>query len=101
MRIVRGTTPTIRYTFSTIDVNNIIVAKLILEQGNTVIEKDLSDATVGETYVEWTLSQEETLMLNEKPNCLVRLDWKLQDGTRGIGKTANADVTSSAVNDVL
>lgn len=101
MQLVRGTTPTIRYTFNTVDTSNLTVAKLRLEQGNILIEKDLTDGSVGEGYIEWTLSQEETLSFCEKKNCLIKLDWKLQDGTRGIGTTKTVDVISSAYDEVL
>lgn len=46
--IVRGTTPSIRYTFSTLNVADIIDAYLTIVQGETVIEKTLQDAEVGE-----------------------------------------------------
>lgn len=102
MEIVRGTTPTIRYTFSSVSVSNITVAKLLIEQGDIKIEKGLSDATTGQGYLEWTLSQTDTLSLQDKKACRIRLDWKLQDGTRGIGKTVSSvDVRSSAYNEVI
>ena len=64
-RIIIGTTPTITYTFKVVPVDSIVTAVLtIKERGENIIEKDLSDATVGEDTLSWTLTQEETLSLN-------------------------------------
>lgn len=82
-KIIIGTTPTITYKFKVVDVSEITVAILtIKERGTTLIEKDLSDATVGEDSLSWTLSQEETLSIGVKSASMM-LNWKLADGTRG------------------
>ena len=48
-RIIIGTTPTITYKFKVVDVSEITVAILTIKERNTtLIEKDLSGATVGE-----------------------------------------------------
>ena len=100
--IVRGTTPTIRYTFSTIDVADISVAKLVIKQyGSNKIEKELEDSTTGENYIDWKLSQSETLGLTEGATAVIGLDWLLSDGTRGIGNSVGAMVTSSSINEVI
>ena len=82
-RIIIGTTPTITYTFKVVAVTDITKAILtIKERGATLIEKDLSDATVGEDTLSWTLTQEETLSIGAKSASMM-LNWKLADGTRG------------------
>ena len=82
-KIIIGTTPTITYRFKVVDVADITVAILtIKERGTTLIEKDLSDATVGEDTLSWTLTQEETLSIGAKSASMM-LNWKLADGTRG------------------
>lgn len=82
-KIIIGTTPTITYKFKVVDVSEITVAILtIKERGTTLIEKDLSDATVGEDTLSWTLTQEETLSIGAKSASMM-LNWKLADGTRG------------------
>ena len=82
-KIIIGTTPTITYKFKVVDVSEITVAILtIKERGATLIEKDLSDATVGEDSLSWTLSQEETLSIGAKSASMM-LNWKLADSTRG------------------
>lgn len=78
--MTRGTTPTIRYTFSLIDVNDIVVAYLTMEQGDLIISKELSTATKGDNYLEWSLTQNETLSLSEEKNVSVQLRYKTADG---------------------
>lgn len=80
--IVRGTTPTILFTFSKIDGRNLTTAFLtMVSNGRTVIEKDISTADVAQKTISWKLTQNETLSL---PNTVTaQLNWKLPDGTRG------------------
>ena len=100
--IVRGTTPTIKYTFSTINTSNLTVAKLVIQNTNdSLVEKDLSAATIGTGYIQWVLPQSDTLALPDASYVTVKLDWLLNDGTRGIGKTIDLKVSSSAVNEVI
>lgn len=82
-RIIIGTTPTITYKFKVVPVSSIVKAVLtIKERGVNIIEKTLSDATVGEDTLSWTLTQEETLSIGAKSASMM-LNWKLADGTRG------------------
>ena len=100
--IVRGTTPTIKYTFATIDTSNLTAAVLKIKSNDTdLITKEKTAATVGTGYIQWTLSQSETLSLTDGSYVSVCLDWLLSDGTRGIGKTITIKVSSSAVNEVI
>lgn len=85
-KIIRGTTPSIKYTFSTVDVSTISIAYLTIKIGKeVVIEKDLTSATIGSDYILWTLSQEESLQLDSK-EAKVMLNWKTSDGVRGAGE---------------
>ena len=82
-KIIIGTTPTITYKFKVVDVSEITVAILtIKERGVNIIELNLSDATIGEDTLSWTLTQEETLQLGSKTATMM-LNWKTEDGTRG------------------
>ena len=82
-KIIIGTTPTITYKFKVVDVSEITVAILtIKERGVNIIELNLSDATIGEDSLSWTLTQEETLQLGAKTATMM-LNWKTEDGTRG------------------
>ena len=79
--MIRGTTPTIRFTFNIIDPAQVTAAYLTILQGNKdVVEKDLSAATVGESFIEWTLSQENTLALSKCPTCQIQARYKTVDG---------------------
>lgn len=81
--VIRATTPTFKYTFATVNVANISQAYLtIAKNGTTVLEKSLADATVGEDYISWTLTQAETLSLLPG-TAAVMLNWLTRDGTRG------------------
>lgn len=80
--IIKGTTPTIIYTFNEISVANIVTAVLTIKRGtNIIIEKTLAAATVGENSLSWKLSQEESLSVSG--NAEMMLNWVLGDGTRG------------------
>ena len=93
-KIIIGTTPTITYKFKVVDVSEITVAILtIKERGTNIIELNLSDATVGEDSLSWTLTQEETLQLGAKTATMM-LNWKTEDGTRG----ASEEVLVTGVN---
>lgn len=81
--VIRGTTPTIRYTFSTINVSDITAAYMTIMMGTSVLmEKDLTQAVVDENSISWTLTQEESLSMTEN-KVTAMLNWKLADGTRG------------------
>ena len=84
--IIRGTTPTIKYTFNTVDVSDIRAAYLNIKKGSVdVLEKDISTALSGDNYLSWTFTQEETLAppLGE---ISARVNWRKADGTRGASK---------------
>ena len=82
-KIIIGTTPTITYKFKIVNVSEITVAILtIKERGVNIIELNLSDATIGEDSLSWTLTQEETLLIGARTATMM-LNWKTEDGTRG------------------
>lgn len=83
--IPRGTTPSIRFTFSTIDATTITVCYLTIQQGHNTITKDLSEATVATGYLEWGLTQEETLSLGDS-NIDIQIRYKTADGNAFISK---------------
>ena len=85
--ITRGTTPTIQYRFKTVDVTDLVVADMRIKQKCVVIDKALSDANVvhdeSNNYLEWTLTQAETLSLNAFDNLEIQCRWKLDSGVTG------------------
>ena len=98
MTIIRGTTPTIKYLFNIVDVSDMTDAILTVSQDGTVlIEKNISDASVEENALLFTLSQEDTLKLDEDIPGKIMLNWLLDDGTRG---ASNITVISIRENDV-
>jgi len=99
--IIQGTTPTIKYTFNTVAVADIAVAYLTIKQnGATKIEKALSDATTGDKYIAWTLTQAETLGLS-LCSAACQCNWKKSDGTRGASRILNVMVTENYKNEVI
>ena len=97
--IIRGTTPTIQFNFADIIVSNISDAVLVIKQNNlNVIEKQFSEATVGNANISWLLTQKETLTLGAKRKAYIMCDWKLVDGTRGRSIIKEIDVEDSGVN---
>lgn len=82
MSIIRGTTPTIKYTFSVVNPDTIVEAFLTIKQfGSVAVEKDISTMTTGEGYVTWELSQADTLALSARDSADIQLRYRTQDGT--------------------
>lgn len=101
-QIIRGTTPTLEFTYRDITVSDITTAILTLSQsGQIVIEKDLTSATVGEDTISWELTQEETLSLNGAKNVKVICDWVLASGVRGRSNILIADVGEPGKDEVI
>ena len=105
MAIIRYTTPTIKFTFSEIDITDITVAFLVIKQNDkTAIERDISSAVVTNTQAEsslaWTLTQEETKKLS-KANVSIYCDWKLRDGTRGRSHVKTDSVEDTGKQEVI
>lgn len=100
-QIIRGTTPTIEFTFKVVDVTSINTAVMTIKQGGQiVVEKDKSTATIGDDSLSWTLSQEDSLSLG----CgLVRvmLNWVLADGTRGASDNNGVEMLPNHKNEVI
>ena len=100
-KIIIGTTPTITYTFKVVPVSSITKAVLtVKERGVNIIEKDLSDATVGEDTLSWTLTQEETLQLGAKTATMM-LNWKTSDGTRGASEEVFIQSSPNHIREVI
>lgn len=94
--IIRGTTPTLKYTFNDVQVTNITTAYLTIKidsEPTHNIEKDLSTATVEAKAISWKLTQTETLSFGNNIN--VMLNWKMSDGTRGASEKTNILVSDN------
>lgn len=95
-KIGRGTTPTIRITFSEIDTDDITDAYLTLKQGETTVEKDLEDADVGSGYIDWELTQAETLgFASDTINMIeIQCRWKTEEV---VGQTEIVEATAGRI----
>lgn len=101
MAIIRGTTPTIIFTFNEVSVSDITKAYLVIKQSDvTIIKKDISTATVDDD-IRWTLSQSESLSLTRKITAEVYCDWVLRDGTRGRSNVHKETVENSGIDEVI
>lgn len=80
--IIKGTTPTLVYTFNTVRIQDITTAVLTVKRsGEIKVERDLTTATVGNDKLSWTLTQAETLDVDGQAE--IMLNWKTADGVRG------------------
>lgn len=102
-QIIRGTTPTVKFTFATVDVTTISVAYLTIlsSEGTVLLTKDMDTAEVGEDYISWTLTQTETLVLPLYGKVQVWCDWRIADGTRGRSKIAEYTIGVTGKNEVI
>lgn len=96
VKIVIGTTPTIKYKFYIVDPADFAEAILTIKDSRKIekLRKTLDTATVGADYIEWTLTQEETLNLGTGSALSMMLNWLTHGGTRG----ASAEESVVAVN---
>lgn len=84
--MIRGTTPTLEFTMP---FDTSLIAELyitITQNGATALEKTLSDCNCNDTSVSLTLTQEDTLRLEQKPY----LDSEMQIRVRTIAGEALA-----------
>lgn len=90
--IIKGTTPTIKFTFSNIEVADLAKAIMTVKKnGEIKIEHDLAAATVDENTISWTLSQAETLAV--AGNAEIMLNWLTDEGTRGASNATQVTFT--------
>lgn len=100
--ITRGTTPTIKFCYSKVDVADIDVAYLTIKQSKrTIIERDISTAFKDEKYIYWTLTQEETLLLDTKVSASIKCDWKTIAGLRGESHDCIAYIKDPGKDEVI
>ena len=102
MGIVRGTTPIITFSFSEVNVSDIVVAVFNIKQfDKPIIEKDLSDAIVGTNMLSWRLTQEETFKLRRGVDADIICDWKLLSGVRGVSDIYTVSVDKGGKTEVI
>lgn len=82
-QIILGTTPTILFTFDTVNPTNFVAAEMTIKGRNEILlTKTLSTAKVESSQISWKLSQRETIQLGVA-TYYVMCNWLLADGTRG------------------
>ena len=90
IKITRGTTPTITYSFRVVDPADFAAAQFIMKQGSAVlIEKNLSDAVLDSTNntLSFTLTQADTLQLEPRTIIYMKLRFRQNDGKAGASRT--------------
>ena len=97
--IVKGTTPTITYTFETVQLSDIHEAILSIKGRAGTLAKDISTAEAGTKSLSWTLTQEETLAMSNYVSMM--LNFVLNDGTRGASAQSKILVESNHINEVI
>lgn len=103
MEIIRGTTPTLKFTFSKVSVNTITDGYLVIRQGRVnVIEVPLSESTeTGEDFISFTLTQAQTLALSSGAKASVFFDWVTSAGVRGRSVKVESCVGEAGKNEVI
>ena len=96
--MIRGTTPTLEFTMP---FDTSLIAELyitITQNGATALEKTLADCNCNDTSVSLTLTQEDTLRLEQKPYS----DSEMQIRVRTVaGEVLASDIMSIYVGRIL
>lgn len=92
-QLTRGTTPTITFTFSNVDITSMNVAYLTIKQSKNVIEYDLESAVLDteNNSLAWTLTQADTLLLSPNLKVAIQVRYKLNDDTAGASQVYQVD----------
>lgn len=99
--IIRGTTPTLKYTFKSVQVSDISVAFLTIKQADEIIvRKALDAAVVGDGSISWTLTQTETLAV-APGQAEAMINWRTSDGTRGASFKTIVAINRNHIEEVI
>ena len=78
--IIRGTNSSIKIKFSKVNPAEINTAYLTIKQtGKDILEKNLAECTVGDNYIEWILTQEETLSFSADRPVTIQCRYKVNE----------------------
>lgn len=102
-KIVIGTTPTIKYKFNIVDPADFTEAILTIKDSRKTekLRKTLDEAAVGTDYIEWTLTQEETLSLGTGSALSMMLNWLTTGGTRGASAEEAVVAAGNHIREVI
>ena len=81
INIIKGTTPVIRFLLRQTDPADITDAYLTIRDAMTTLSKGFSAMETGEDYIQWKLTQAETLALTGETS--LQMNFLTSDGTRG------------------
>lgn len=102
MVIARWTTPSITYKPSATTAADIAELVLVISQaGVPIIEKDLTTATIDNGAFVWDFAQGETAALSLNKIANIKIDYLTNDGKRFTTRRFDANVTDSALNEVI
>lgn len=103
--LFRWTTPSFDFEFDDdVDVADVTEAVFAIKQwGNTIVEKDITTATVDTTnnIITWTLTQSETGLITKAKKCEVQCDCLFANGMRTTTEPVTYSVQDSAKNEVI
>ena len=100
-QIIIGTTPTITYKFKIVSPADLRTAILTIKnQSQTILEKTLADAVVGDDSLSWTLTQQETLTIGTR-TAKMMLNWVTHSGKRGASTETTIAGVSNHVKEVF
>lgn len=103
VKIIIGTTPTIKYTFSVVDPADFAEAIMTIKDSRKQekLRKTLDTATVGTDSIEWTLTQEETLSLGTGSALSIMLNWLTNSGVRGASAEEPVITVNNHIREVI
>lgn len=103
VNIVIGTTPTIRFNFSIVNPTDFTEAIFTINDFNKaeILRKTLDTATIGDRYIEWTLTQNETLQLDVGKSFSMMLNWLTNSGVRGVSVKESINVVDNHIREVM
>ena len=99
IEIIKGTTPTIKYTYETADPSLFTTAVMTVKRNHSVlIERDLTTATIDGQTIAWTLTQEETLAVDGTAEIMCNF---VAAGIRGASRRTAVEFTTNHKEQVL
>lgn len=103
VKIIIGTTPTIKYKFKMVDPSDFAEAILTIKSGKKQekLRKTLGTATVGTDSIEWMLTQEETLSLGTGVPLTMMLNWLTNSGVRGTSAEEAVVAVNNHIREVI
>lgn len=101
-QIARLTTPAFTYKPSAVDMSDITKVFLVIKQnGQPIITKDITTASITEDGYTWTLSQAETQTLASRKSVTAQVDYLTTGGMRYTTVPKSYDITESAISEVI